>query len=479
MASREIRMYASEASVVIEARVVPNTTPVAPDVTTEKQIVTSGVVIEVAARSANVTEGELSSRLNVTVPPDTKILSIVYRDADPGVARRRVRAVTNAYLEFRNGAGLDSKIKTTNGSSVRARLLTPATLPREPDGYHPGVIIGLGVVIGLVLGLSTALLRDLLSDRLRSRADFEKQARAMVLAEIPLARGRLRRAHPVNVAGGDRESPTGEAFRYLRVRLSALKSHREGGTVILVTSAQPGEGRTSIVSNLAVSMAASGASVIAVDGDLRSPSLHLAFGTERNVGLSTVLMGEVTPVHALRTTLMGNLRTMSAGWSDERVGDLMASDALRSVMDELRARADFVIVDSSPVLGASDAVALAGASDVVLLVADAGITTRKATATARREFEAIDTGLFVGVLNRGPHRFWRLWGRAIRFRKAAPAMSPLVPSGPGSRPAPVTAPLEVVTVARPGAAAGGHGGLASPDWPRPPQSPKQRKAGGA
>jgi receptor protein-tyrosine kinase len=452
LASNSTPMYASTASVVVESRIQPNTTPVAPDVTTEKEVVSSGVVVEKVSADLGVSTREIEKNLKVTVPPDTKILSITYRSPDPAVARYRAQAVADAYLAFRNDGDSDTGTKTakkdakdTDSPSVNARLLTPAALPNKADGHPPPVTAALGGFVGLVLGLSTALGRDALNDRLRSRDDFEQRARVLVMAEIPRLRRRQRRSPLVGIDHTDRNSAVAEAFRYLRVRLVGLSEHREGGTVILVTSSGAEEGRTTVAAHLAASMALSGASVIAVDADLRHPTLHRSFGTDRTVGLSTVLADGCAPFQALRPTRIEGLQVMSAGWSDRHAGDLLAPEPLRETFDDLREQADYVIIDSPPVLAASDAVALAMVSDLVVLVADEA-TTRGAVTAAHQQFAAINSGLMIGVINHRP----RHWPRLLRRRSAVPGISPaasFVDTRPRPRAVQVT-PMEVVKIPR-------------------------------
>jgi capsular exopolysaccharide synthesis family protein len=436
LADHSTPMYASTASVVVEARIVPNTTPVAPDVTTEKEVVSSGVVVEKAAAGLGVSMDEIDKNLKVTVPADTKILSITYYSPNPKVAQHRAQAVANAYLAFRNAGDGGSKstkndAKDSDSASVSARLLTPAGLPTKPEGRSPAVTAALGGFVGLLLGLGTALARDALNDRLRSREDFEQRARALVIAEIPRLRRGQRRSPLVGIDRTDRDSAVAEAFRYLRVRLAGLGADRKGGTVVLVTSSGAEEGRTTVAAHLAASMALSGDSVIAVDADLRHPALHRSFGTDRTVGLSSVLAGECAPFQALRPSRIEGLQVMSAGWPDRHAGDLLAPEPLRDTFDVLLEQADYVIVDCPPVLAASDAVALAMVSDVVVLVADEA-TTRRAVTEAHEQLAATDSGLVVGVINHRP----RHWPRLFRRRTTVPALAP-----PPSFVRPTAAPL--------------------------------------
>jgi capsular exopolysaccharide synthesis family protein len=408
-------VYRSEAIVVVESRVRANTTPLPPDMGTEKELARSGVVVDPAARDLGLTAGELLSGLEVSVAPDANVLMFTYTDGDAVTARNRAQALALAYVVYRN-SGESARTPTT--SSQHATLVTDAVVPGAPVEQSVWINVGLGLAIGLLLGVGTALIRDRMNDRLRGRDDFARVAGVTVLATVPRVRRRRRADAHRPVIRSAPHSPAAEAFRYLRSRLHA---HRRGSATILVTSPDRREGRTTTAANLAVAMAQAGVDVVLVDADTRDPSVHRAFEDQNSVGLTSVLAGEHTIENALRPTPVPGLRLLTAGPAAENAGDLLAGTRLRRLIDTLRSACDVVILDSGPVLGASETIPLAEMSDHVLLVVDYRRTTRGRVARALAEMGEAVHGSVSGVLLNAPRGAGGL---------VPPGRSPLPDSGP-------------------------------------------------
>jgi capsular exopolysaccharide synthesis family protein len=428
-------VYESDAIVVVEARVRANTTPVAPDMGTEKEIAKSGLVLDPAARELDVSPGELFGELVVGVAPDANVLTFSVMNANPAVAQNHAQAIAMAYVYYRNsGEGAASAATSTQ----HATLVTAAPLPGTPVERSVWVSVGIGLALGLLLGIGTALIRDRGSDRVRGREDFERVSGTTVLATVPRQAGRRKGgrrqgtdARPVLLSAPG--SPTAESFRYLRSRLQPLL---RGPATILVTSAGDGEGRTTTAANLAIAIAQAGARVVLVDADLRNPGLHTAFGLDDVVGLADVLTGEVSPARALRDTSVPGLRLMTAGPGAAGAGDLLAGDRLRRALDMLRAHCDVVVLDSAPVLSVADTITLAGMSDHILLVGDQRRTTRGYVTRALDELREVLRGNLSAVLLNVP----RGAGGPKPRGKAVTAGTNAVVSGPPLSGPPLTGP---------------------------------------
>jgi capsular exopolysaccharide synthesis family protein len=391
--------YLSQASVILESRVSANTTPVAPAMGTEKQIVNSGVILDSAARALGVSIEALKKQLDVSVPPDANILSVACHGTTPEEATRCARVVSGLYIDYRNGTGTASR--TATPSVIKATLVTDASLPTKPESNQAPVILAAGLVLGLALGVGTAFLRDLMSPRLRGVEDFAARAGLPVLTVVPRV-SRLRAGFRIERAAQTApDSSATEAFRYLRTRLAGLMPSGLAGKVILVTSAVHGEGRSSVVANLATVVARSGLSVLVVDADSVRPAQHRIFGLDRSNGFAETVLDESLLDGLMQRTTVNDLRVLAAGTGTASVVDLLASSRLGELFGRLRAAADVVIVDAGPLLQVSDAAALAPHSDVVLLVADAKRSTRGELAVACRQLD--DSGVLqVGVLNDMP-----------------------------------------------------------------------------
>ena len=423
---------------------------------TEIELVTSSSVAQLAARlmGDQALGQQLMGRVSVRNPAGTEILEISFSDPDPDRAREGAQAFTDAYLRFRSEqaagaiqryverlraeiADLDAQISSLNeqlaaapqGSSqwrtlsdqrsqldasrlaLQSQLVSvsalstdpgqvvqPAQRPTSPSSPDHPVNLALGLLAGLVGGASLAYARERLSDRIAEPLVLERYLGAPTLGLIPKTaalRGSARLAILEDPRG-----PAAEAYRTLRTNLLAV-ARRPSLKTFLVTSADMGEGKTTIAANLAAALAQVGRSVILISADLRFPRAHAFFGVPNDHGLGQVLRGNVPLSEALADTELPDLRVLPSGPAtevDEPV-ELLQSDRMREVLERCR-EADFVLIDGPPILAMADSLVLAGLVDGVLLVIDARNATRSGVAEPRHQIEQVGGRIVGGVLNR-------------------------------------------------------------------------------
>ncbi len=193
-------------------------------------------------------------------------------------------------------------------------------------------------------------------------------------------------------------SPVSESYRELRTNLQFLTLDKTLRSVV-VTSASPREGKTLTVANLAITMAQAGKKVIAIDSDLRRPTLCEIFGVHERQGLTTVISGAASLDHALVNTRTRGLRLLPSGPMPPNPAELLASDRMKSVMAALEERADTVIYDSPPVGAVTDAAVLASVCDGVLLVVAAGKVSYKQAQRAKELLANVKANLLGVVLD--------------------------------------------------------------------------------
>jgi Mrp family chromosome partitioning ATPase/capsular polysaccharide biosynthesis protein len=394
-------LYSSTAQVDVEPHVVANTTPITPNMGTEAQVVSSGVVLASTARAVGVTQRSLETDLSASVSGTANVLSISCTMPTPAMAQRCAAAAAAAYVDFRNLAGGSKSARAQDPMHVT--LVTTATRPAAPAGPHKRILLPLGAMLGLALGIGAVLVRDHFDDRVRDRADLERCLDAPVLAAIPCIRHR--RVKPAFVFCRAPFSRAAEAYRYLRSRVQPLLTPtRNGGTVLLVTGAQALEGRTCVAANMAAALAHADTTVILVDADLRHPSLSKIHGAGERPGLTDLLAARATLEEVAVPTDVPGLRLVAGGMrpAATEVADTLEPVQLARAFAGMRAAADVVIVDSAPVLAVSDAINLARVSDIVMMVADVRRTGRGAASAAVREIRAIGQETVVGVLNGVP-----------------------------------------------------------------------------
>ena len=279
-----------------------------------------------------------------------------------------------------------------NSRGNNVRLVERATVPQAP--FSPnlrravilGTIVAFLVAIGLVLGL------DYLDDTIKTPEDIARLGLPF-LALIPAVRaGRLR----PTLSG---QNDFSEAIRSLRTSIAL--STRQGGSIVLVTSAQPLEGKTTTACNLAAALAYGGAKVLLIDADMRRPGVHRNFGLDNRCGLSELLSGQAHLTQAVVRLAEPDLWVMPAGAQPHNPSELLASGRMEALLGQVQSGPfDWVILDTPPVLAVTDASILTQWVSGVAFVVGSEMTRRR---LAERAVETLATGrprILGAVLNR-------------------------------------------------------------------------------
>lgn len=320
--------------------------------------------------------------------------------------------------------GLLQKLKEATISvglrSSNIRVVDPALAPISPSRPQKARNILLAFLVGLVGGIGLAIFREYLDNTVKSPDDIEALTGLPSLAVVPALPGMNgHHSHrlawpsrdPIPQAGaGPRvellsylqpKSQISEAFRALRTSL-LLSQAEHPPQVILVTSALPREGKTTAAVNLAVTLAQLGDRTLLMDSDLRKPGIRRAMNLTigKELGLSSFLAGVCTLDEAiLPHPTISNLSALTTGPVPPSPADLLSSDRMQEAITEARRRFKFIVIDSPPIMAATDAVILSVLTDGVLLVVRSGETPKEAFTRSRDLLAAVKSRLLGVVLN--------------------------------------------------------------------------------
>ncbi len=317
--------------------------------------------------------------------------------------------------------GLLTKLKEANISaglkSSNIRVVDPAMVPSHPSRPAKARNIGLSFLVGLVGGIGLALLREYLDNTVKTPDDIENLARLPALAVVPAftnqegAGRRVRFLSGASSNGHEKrielvaqhlpKSQMSEAFRALRTAL-LLSQADHPPQILLVTSALPREGKTTAAANLAVTLAQLGDRTLLIDADLRKPGVGrlLNMTDGKYAGLSSYLAGVSSlELVAVPHPTIPNLVAIPTGPLPPNPADLLSSHKLADALRELRSQYKFIVIDSPPIMAATDAVILSVLADGVVLVVRSGETPKEAFTRARDLLTSVKCHLLGVVLN--------------------------------------------------------------------------------
>jgi succinoglycan biosynthesis transport protein ExoP len=309
-------------------------------------------------------------------------------------------------------AEISSGLKSSN-----IRIVDPAMVPSAPSRPAKARNIALAFLVGLVGGIGLALLREYMDNTVKTPDDIETLVGLPSLAVVPAFEGHegtVTRSGFFKTASSNGhqkrielvaqhlpKSQMSEAFRALRTALLLSQADRPP-QVILVTSALPREGKTTAAANLAVTLAQLGDKTVLVDADLRKPGVGrlLNLGSAKYPGLSSYLAGVSTlDVVTVPHPVIPNLAAIPTGPLPPNPADLLSSHRLVEAIVELRKKYKFVVIDSPPIMAATDAVILSVQTDGVLLVVRSGQTPKEAFTRARELLVSVKAPMLGVVLN--------------------------------------------------------------------------------
>ncbi len=382
-------------------------------------LATKPIVLEpvISSLGLDTTTKKLASTITATVVPKSVVIQVASTNADPQRASRIANAVTREVAKVAK----DLSPSLAHGhAAVSTTVVSPATAPTTPTAPSTKRNVLAAGLAGLFLGLILPLVREVMDSKVRGAQDLP--AGVPVLATLPrgssLPRvgGRRRRSHRADFART-------ESLRKVQAGLPFLDDERPV-KVIVLSSSVGSEGATSLSIELARVLAEGPGDVLLIDGDLRRPQVAGRLALEGDVGLADVLAGSVTLDQAVQGARSPRLHVLPAGSAVPNPAELFASRQMSTLVDTLRGRYDYVVIDTPPLLPVADASVLATHADGHLFIARYGKVTRAQVANSMEELKRVDARVFGAVITAMPRASrWRARDSYYHGRMA-PKVSP-------------------------------------------------------
>lgn len=396
--TKKVGSYTATATVVVTAKQTEDGGSSGANLSRVILYLTTGEVPKRAAAALKYDRDPalLANGLTVTSDPVAQAFTVAATASDGPYAAEVANAFADEITKYIKEAKRPGAENLSLSVLQRATPIPSATSDGGfviPPGRGPRTAIA--ILLGLLVGLGLALVLDRLDSRLRTRSEIQSALRMPIIAEIPRLRRSQRTRAPLavvedplsNYSDGYRAARTALVHTagqilpgdYTPRRSANAERTTPGARLVLVTSAHAAEGKTTSVANLAASFAETGQRVLVIDADLRSPDVHNAFDVPQGAGISDYLSGpgdDADLETIIRPTSVPGVRIITAGMSLAQPAAL--ASRLGHLLDEARGRADVVLVDSAPLLEASDVFDILPTVDTLLLVVRAGRLTEPA-----------------------------------------------------------------------------------------------------
>jgi succinoglycan biosynthesis transport protein ExoP len=326
---------------------------------------------------------KISGTVSTSTGSGSGILQIIVESTNPQGAADSARAVAQAFVNS----------IASNGLLVPS-IVNPPVASNTPLQPRPPLIISLAAVLGLVAGILMALALESFRPTTETSAEFTELTGLPVIGRLPRER-QLADGTARLVWDSPQLAASQEDYRTLRTNVELLLE--EQPTVVLVTSANAGEGKSTLVANLAIALGQLDIATTVVDADLRNPRQHEIFNLSNDVGLSTAMMLPEREVRPQPTSLKG-VSVLTSGPIPPNAPEMLHI-RFRSILSDLRQRGGVVLIDSPPTLPVSDTPLIARHADAVLFVIVAGRTRRSAISSALEKLRFAQANVIGLALN--------------------------------------------------------------------------------
>jgi succinoglycan biosynthesis transport protein ExoP len=301
--------------------------------------------------------------------------------------------------------GIDSRIKELNVTedvgAMNITIMDPASRPDRPVKPNKAKLMALCLAAGLLLGVGLAMLREMINPRLTKPEQISSVLGVPVVGVLPLLKGKNDVKNRGQTILLSPVSQSSEAYRSIR---TAITFGAPGGVrSILITSPAPGEGKSTLVSNLGIAMAQAGQKILIIDADFRQPQQHNIFGLANEVGLSNLLNnGEDFQPYIVKSGAVEGLDVITTGKAPQHPSELLNNVKFVQMMRKLSAQYDLILLDSPPVMVVTDSLVLAALSDMTMLVVRSDKTYRRMAEETRESLAGVGARIFGAVVNAVP-----------------------------------------------------------------------------
>ncbi len=279
------------------------------------------------------------------------------------------------------------------------RIVDKAEIPKSPIKPDRKMNLGLGAFMGLALGIALVMFLEYMDNTLKNPEDVEQCLELPFLGYIPSSKKEAKNVNKIDLLVHQQsKSVVSEAYRAIRTAMIFAFADKSTKS-ILITSAGPQEGKTTVSINLATIMTQAGDKVLLIDADMRCPRVHKSFELDINNGLSEILVGKISLDSAIKKTEIPNLSVITCGSIPPNPAELLGTQKMKDFLNEVSSKFDRVIFDSPPIITVTDSSILANIVDGVAFVIQGGKTAIELALRAKQRLQNAKANVLGIILN--------------------------------------------------------------------------------
>lgn len=359
----------------------------------QKLVHTYGVLVKSRDVSDQVIENlnlkldyeEFGKKVNVNLVEDTEIIKIEVRDKNPKLATRIANETAKVFM-----ASVKNFMKVEN-----IQVIDKAQVPKRPIKPKPLLNISIAAVLGLMISIFIILLMEFLDNTIKDPDDIEEKLNMNLMGVIP----KFKNEKIVTLENP--KSPISESYRTIRTNIE-FSNIDEKIKTISVTSSIQGEGKSTLVSNLASTMAQANKNVLIIDADLRRPRISKIFNIEKRQGLTNLIIKEDLLLEDLvyRNKNIDNLSILSSGPIPPNPSELLSSDKMKKIINKAKEEYDFIIIDTPPIKAVTDGAIISTLVDSSIIVVESGETDIRLVRESKEQLEKVNANILGVVINK-------------------------------------------------------------------------------
>lgn len=363
-------------------------------VKTYSELLTSKIVLQdvIENTGLDLNLESLESMIKIKTTTESEFINITVEGKVPEVttlvANQLTLSLKNISSEIR---GVDNVI-----------LVDSVSIPEKPTKPNIIINISLSFILGLIFSISLVVLINYLDQRIKDKDELKELITFPILGEIPdFSSVNINNKGNYLFVNESPKSLPSEAINILRTNLQFCNVNYNLKK-ILITSSSPSEGKSTIISNLGISMALTNKKVIIIDCDMRKPKIHRIFSLSNIIGLSHILSNQAELEECLQSSGINNLSILTAGVIPPNPSELISSNGMKILLDRLTSNFDFILIDSPPLPLVADSQALSTFVDGTIIITKLGYTTKSALLNTKEILDGLKTNVIGVVLNNSP-----------------------------------------------------------------------------